>query len=319
MKNKYYLGIDTSNYTTSLALVGEGGEQIANLRRLLPVKEGARGLRQSDALFFHTKALPDLLSELAPSLDGGEIAAVGVSTRPRNVEGSYMPCFLAGVSVASAISSALRVPTYSFSHQCGHLMAALTSCETPELFEGVKFGAFHVSGGTSELLSVREDEGGFQAICVGGTRDLNAGQVIDRVGVAMGLPFPAGRHLDALASQNTKPIPHKKPPVLDGCYTHFSGLENMTISLWKESGDSALVAAFLFDYIAKALLALACAFRSEHGERPLLFAGGVMSNSHIRATLSRALSDIAFATPTLSSDNAVGIAELARRAAQGKE
>ncbi len=318
MKNKLYLGIDTSNYTTSLALVDEAGAEIANIRTLLPVKEGERGLRQSDALFAHTKQLPELFSALAPYLTDGELVAVGVSTRPRNVEGSYMPCFLAGVSAATAIAHTAGLPLFCFSHQCGHLMAALGSCADPALFEGREFGAFHVSGGTSELLSVCESEGGFLCRCVGGTRDLNAGQVIDRIGVAMGLPFPAGRHLDALTTENTKPVPKKKKPVLEGCYTHFSGLENMALSLYRESGDRALVAAFLFEYIADALLALSLAFRAEYGDRPLLFAGGVMSNKTIRRRLTEVLPHIAFATPALSSDNAVGIARLARRAAQGK-
>lgn len=318
MKNKLYLGIDTSNYTTSLALVDEAGVEIANIRKLLPVREGERGLRQSDALFAHTKQLPALFSALAPYLADGELAAVGVSTRPRNVEGSYMPCFLAGVSAATAVATTGGLPLFNFSHQCGHLMAALGSCGDPALFEGREFGAFHVSGGTSELLSVRECEGGFLCQCVGGTRDLNVGQVIDRVGVAMGLPFPAGRHLDALSAENEKPIPKKKKPVLEGCYTHFSGLENMAVSLYRESGDRALVSAFLFEYIADALLALSLAYRAEHGDRPLLFAGGVMSNTTIRRRLTEALPEIAFATPALSSDNAVGIARLTRRAAQGK-
>ena len=127
MTDGLILGIDTSNYTTSVALLTTEGEPVANLRRLLTVKEGERGLRQSDALFAHTKNLPELMREAEKYLCGRRPLALGVSTRPRNVDGSYMPCFLAGVSIAEGISAMLGAPLFKFSHQCGHVMAGLYS------------------------------------------------------------------------------------------------------------------------------------------------------------------------------------------------
>ena len=311
MRNELYLGIDTSNYTTSVGLVDGEGQILANIKRPLPVAEGARGLRQSDALFVHTKNLPSAMEELKQVLRGAQPVAVGVSARPRNVEGSYMPCFLAGVSAAHAVSAALGIPLYSFSHQCGHLMAALLSSEREELLHR-PFGAFHVSGGTTELLSVEASSDGFRAIHVGGTKDLNAGQVIDRIGVAMGLVFPAGPHMEALARENTKKIPQKKLAT-DGAFLNLSGLENMALSLYGESGDKALTAAFVLDYIARALRYLGEYYLEVYGPMPLLFSGGVMSNTMIRAMLEDRF-DAAFAEPRLSADNAVGFAALARRA-----
>ncbi len=306
--SKIFLGVDTSNYTTSIAAVDEEGNILLNLKRLLPVKDGACGLRQSDALFHHTAALPALLSELSPILSAHTPVAVGVSTRPRNVEGSYMPCFLAGVSVATALATALSVPLYRFSHQCGHLMAAIHSSGKQELLSA-PFGAFHVSGGTTELLSVSYERGGFCAEIVGGTHDLNAGQAVDRIGVMMGLSFPSGPALEELAGQNTAEVPRRKLS-LDGTFVHLSGLENMAKKLYEETENKPLVAAYTLDFIAESLAAMGKEYLASHEGEPLLFAGGVMSNKRIRAYLEKRF-DAAFGAPALSSDNAVGIAFLA--------
>ena len=151
MKKRVVIGIDTSNYTTSYAIISIDGELVANLKRPLPVKAGERGLRQSDAVFAHVKNLPDLASEAKSYLEDCEIVAIGVSEKPRNIEGSYMPCFLAGVAVAENLAGALGVPLYRFSHQCGHIMAAVFSAGRFDLLEA-PFAAYHVSGGTTELL-----------------------------------------------------------------------------------------------------------------------------------------------------------------------
>ena len=152
MKN-IILGIDTSNYTTSVAVMTDEGELLANIKRPLLVAEGERGLRQSDAVFSHIKNIPSAMGEARAFIDNNKIVAVGVSERPRNQDGSYMPCFLSGVAVAEAISAALCVPLYKFSHPCGHIMAAVYSSGKTELLDK-SFGAFHVSGGTTELLKI---------------------------------------------------------------------------------------------------------------------------------------------------------------------
>ena len=250
MSEGIVLGIDTSNYTTSVAILTEKGELLANIKRPLPVKEGERGLRQSDAVFHHTKNLPSAFEEAEPIIKDRRILALGVSERPRNLDGSYMPCFLAGLSVATALSVSLGVPIYRFSHQCGHIMAAVYSSGRYELLDS-GFAAFHISGGTTDLLSVRAAEKGFICDHVGGTGDLNAGQVIDRIGVAMGLRFPCGAELEALALTYTGKIPGKKIS-RKGLFVNLSGLENMALKLFSETGDKALTAAFVFDYLGRA-------------------------------------------------------------------
>ena len=216
-------------------------------------------------------------------------------------------CFLGGVAAAQSAAAVHGVPLYTFSHQCGHLMAAVHSSGRYDLLAH-PFGAFHVSGGTTELVRAEKTEGGFCVSCVGGAKDLHAGQAVDRIGVAMGLSFPCGPALEVLALQNTKKIPRKRG-AQEGCYVNLSGLENMALKLYRETGDAPLTAAFVFDFLGNALVAMAKAYQTLYGEGTMLFAGGVMSNTIIRARIESEL-DAAFAAPALSADNAVGIALL---------
>lgn len=318
ISEKVILGIDTSNYTTSVAIVDINGKIIANLKRPLQVKEGERGLRQSDALFLHTVNIPPLMEEAKEILDGNVPIAIGVSQKPRNIEGSYMPCFLAGVSAAESASAVSGIPLYKFSHQCGHIMAAVLSSGKESILDG-EFAAFHISGGTTELVKVKAVDSGFETQLFGGTADLNAGQIIDRIGVLMGLRFPAGPHLEELALQNKKKIP-RRPISANGMKVNLSGLENMASKLYRETDDKALVSAFVLDFIGRSIIAMSESYEVAFGKTTFVYAGGVMCNSIIRKMLSERF-DAVFAEPSLSSDNAVGIAELARRAfiTEGKD
>lgn len=311
MDNRVLLAIDTSNYTTSVAIMTLQGELLANLKRPLPVKAGERGLRQSDAVFAHMVNIPELMREAADILHGREIVAVGVSSTPRNQEGSYMPCFLSGVACAESIAAALDVKLYHFSHQCGHIMAGVYSSGNFDLLER-EFGAFHVSGGTTELVRVTPEAKGFKAEILGGTADLNAGQVIDRIGVYLGMRFPAGPSLEAEALKNIAKIPKKKISI-NGMTVNLSGLENMAIKLYQDTNDIPLTAAFVFDYIGRAISAMLDAYIDRYGNSKVVCAGGVMCNSIIKKMLSERY-DVCFAEPAMSADNAVGIAALTLRA-----
>ena len=303
------LGIDTSNYTTSVALMYDDGELIANIKRPLKVSEGERGLRQSEAVFAHVKNMPSAMEEAREYLAGRSPAAIGVSSRPRNVDGSYMPCFLSGVAVAEGISASLGIPLYKFSHQCGHVMAALYSSDSEVLMQD-RFAAFHVSGGTTELLIVKGAETGFSAELVGGTKDLNAGQIVDRIGVFLGMPFPAGPHLERAALEYKGKIPSKKVSV-EGTYANLSGLENMARKMYEESGDVSKTAAFVFEYLGNSIIKMCEGLMEKYGDMPFVFAGGVMCNSIIKSKIKEKLNS-RFAEPMMSADNAVGIAELTR-------
>ncbi|MTV49332.1 O-sialoglycoprotein endopeptidase [Heliobacillus mobilis] len=233
------LGFDTSCYTTSLAFVDDTGQLRAQRRRLLPVKPGERGLRQGDAFFLHGQQLPELMEDLFAELyrGGQEVRteAVSVSTRPRPEEGSYLPVFRAGEAVGRSLAASMNIPFFATSHQEGHLMAGLFSLENRNIKTALlerDFLAVHLSGGTTELLQVRPcaEKTAFEIHKMGGTMDLHAGQLVDRVGVALGLPFPAGPHLERLAAQcdgpgETFPASVKKYAV------SFSGTEAQALRL----------------------------------------------------------------------------------------
>lgn len=309
--SRCFVGIDTSNYTTSCAACDGDGKILANIRVPLPVKDGERGLRQSDAVFAHVRNLPEATEALRETLKGREVVAVGVSERPRRATDSYMPCFLAGVAAASALAAPLNVPVFRFAHQEGHIMAALASAGAWHLLER-PFVAFHVSGGTTEMLSVSPRTVGFDVEIIGGTADLHAGQAIDRVGVMMGLRFPCGREMERLAAENEKRIPVPRVSVA-GTTCHFSGLENLAAKLWSETRDPALVSAFVMEFTAKTLERLTEGADERFPGDPIVYAGGVMSNRMLRERLS-ARADTYFAEPDLSADNAAGIALLCKRA-----
>lgn len=305
------LGIDTSNYTTSVAILSLDGRLIANLKRPLPVKAGERGLRQSDAVFAHTVNIPELMREAGELLSEYNVVAVGVSATPRNEEGSYMPCFLCGVAAAESICATHKVPLFAFSHQCGHIMAAVYSSGEADLL-GREFGAFHVSGGTTELVRVTPTDCGFETKLLGGTADVNAGQIIDRIGVYLGMRFPAGPALEAEALKNIEKLPKKKVCV-NGMTVNLSGLENMAIKLYNDTGNAPLTAAFVFDYIGRSISAMLDEYIRQFGDSKVVLAGGVMCNSIIKNMLKERY-DVCFAEPSMSADNAVGVAVLALRA-----
>lgn len=321
MHNKLYLGIDTSNYTTSLAVVRDDGSVLANHKKLLTVKEGERGLRQSDAVFAHVKNLPELAPLLRETLDcvrsEGEIAAVGCSRTPRDADGSYMPCFLVGTTLAETAAAILGVPVYYFSHQAGHIAAAAYSAGLPDSV--TSFFAFHVSGGTTEILAVeRTDPASMKIQLVGGTGDLNAGQVIDRVGVSLGFPFPAGPHMEKAALAYNGKIKRHAVSVT-GTTCHLSGVENLAAGMKSNGDTSETIAAFVLDFVGNTLVKLTDNLLMTHGARPIVYAGGVMSCSILKEKLAAAHSGTYFAAPAFSADNAAGIALLTRCAALLRE
>ena len=298
------LGFDTSNYTTSVAISdGVGGK---NCSRLLDVRPGELGLRQSDALFAHVKRLPELARALFAEYPGAEITAIGASTRPRAVEGSYMPCFLAGQSTAETMAAALGVPFHAVSHQQGHVAAALWSAGRMELMD-VPHLAWHLSGGTTELLLITPEGKNVRAEKLGGTSDISAGQLIDRTGVLLGLPFPAGKALDVLALESD--LIRGFPVKLNDLTFSLSGMENKVKALAEQGKPPAEIARFTLETVASAVRRATDAARKRWPGLPVLCSGGVASNRLLRTVMS----DVAFAAPQYSTDNAMGAAILAWR------
>ena len=302
------IGFDTSNYTTSIAYFD--GMQGVNCSQLLPVKQGELGLRQSDAVFHHTKSLPELSGRLFSHVQADSITAVGVSTRPRAVEGSYMPCFMVGYSHAKLLSDALHVPLFEVSHQQGHVAASLWSAGRLDLMDKPHL-AWHLSGGTTELLLVEPDGKNVKCKRIGGTTDISAGQLIDRTGVMLGLPFPAGKHLDLLSKDaKGREVFKVKCP---GTEFSLSGVQNKVQQF--HNGSDADTAAYALRCVAYAVYKATENALKLYPGLEVVFSGGVASNSMLRE-LTKDLNPV-FCEPQYSTDNALGVAVLTHRLLEG--
>ena len=301
-----FLGIDTSNYTTSAALFDDDTGTVTQKKMLLPVKPGEKGLRQSDAVFHHTVQLPQVLTELF-SENPGAPDCVGVSIFPRREKGSYMPCFLVGKAAAEAIRVSENKPLRTFSHQEGHIVAALFSAKRLDLLKET-FLAFHVSGGTTEALLVTpNDTNLFSVRIVGQSLDLKAGQLIDRTGVMLSLPFPCGKDLEVLSEHSDKTYNVK--PTMKGADCCLSGIENQCQAMFQKGESPADIAKFCMCSVLTALSEMVSVLRKEYGDLPVLFSGGVSSNKLLKKELTEKYGAI-FAEPAFSADNAAGIAVL---------
>ena len=303
------LGLDTSNYATSLAVFDtDAGEVVCDCKRFLPVRQGQLGLRQSDALFHHTAALPDLFRELGSKADLTKIGAVGVSTRPRPVEGSYMPCFLAGVSAATAFAAARGLPLISTTHQQGHLAAALFAADARLLEQETL--VFHVSGGTTDLLLY---QGMAHITPLGTSSDLYAGQAVDRLGVRLGYAFPAGVYVSGQAALCHEPV--KPRATVRGMDCSLSGLENQCVKLLEQGKGAPYVCKYCLLCVAETLLRMARAALEQHPGLPVVFAGGVMSSETVRGYVTARLPGARFVPGKFASDNSIGVSILAAREA----
>ncbi|MBQ8620453.1 MAG: O-sialoglycoprotein endopeptidase [Clostridia bacterium] len=304
------LGIDTSCYTTSAALVSVSGRLIASSRRLLTVDAGERGLMQSEGLFQHVKNLPDMIADVMAKAPQAEIAAVCASTRPRPAQDSYMPVFRAGESQARAAAALLRVPFYPVSHQEGHVRAAMVDSH---IDAKQPFLALHLSGGTTEILLCEQGK----LTLLGGSLDLHAGQLVDRTGVRMHLPFPAGPSLEKLAMAGKGSEKGLIGVSIKGVDCNMSGAENKIVR-WMEEGamTNEQIAAEVFDFLSRTIERQIEAACEKTLCRQALLAGGVASSTLLREMLEKRAKKrrlncrLSFARPELSGDNAVGVALL---------
>lgn len=298
-----YLGIDTSNYTTSLCILNTENNTVRHIKKLLPVKDGELGLRQSDALFHHIKQLPELICELGQY--SCDFKSIGVSTKPRNSSDSYMPCFLAGESFARSIGYLNKINVYETSHQVGHILAALFSCNKLDLLKE-KFIAFHVSGGTTDCLLVEPDDDSIISITqISSSLDLKAGKAVDRVGLMLGLKFPCGKELEKLALESKRT--YKIGPSMKNLDCSLSGVENKCRQMLSINESKENIAKFCLDFILVSIDEMTRRACEVYGDLPVVFAGGVMSNSIIRNAITHKYNAY-FAEPDFSCDNACGTA-----------
>ncbi|MEL7646769.1 MAG: hypothetical protein AAGU76_01690 [Sedimentibacter sp.] len=306
---EYVLGIDTSAYTTSIALVdAEEIKVVADLRKVLSVPPGQKGLRQQDAVFQHLKNFHELYGKIEADLKN--ITTVAVSSRPRNVDGSYMPVFTVGQNFGKIIAKTLSCSYIEYSHQENHIAASLING-----YKNIndRILAVHMSGGTTEFLMVKKSPKGYSAEIVGGSKDITFGQLIDRIGTLMEFPFPCGLHMEKFI-ENKDVNKVKTPPIQKDAFINLSGMENFFANLYENKRCSKEDIIYsLFGYVADCMTIIIEELKQEHDFNTIIIAGGVASNSMIRTTLlSRLKENFEIILPSRenSSDNAVGTAFL---------
>ena len=314
--NAQYIGIDTSCYTTSAACA-ENGSIVSDRRTMLRVASGERGLRQSDGVFQHVRNLGEIMPALMADADRARIKAVAVSTRPRPEQDSYMPVFLAGKTAAITLANALDVRLIELSHQQGHVRAALYGNEQ---LMGRRFLGMHISGGTTEIFTVGSN---LEIGLIGGCADLHAGQLVDRVGVSLGMAFPSGKHMEVLASERSGEPAVRLPIWVRGTQCSFSGTESAAQRLIEQGTDGADIAYAVYDAMARTFHKLIVNAADETGLDCVLIAGGVASSGLLRKMLRERMAkrrhvDVRFGEARLSSDNAVGIALMCQDICTGR-
>lgn len=305
---KAFIGIDTSCYTTSLCLVDAKFRVLADVRKVLQVPVGKRGLSQSNMVYQHTRNLPELFERLRPLFKQYPVAGIGVTNQPRRNEHSYMPAFLAGLGYGRSLSALLGIPLYTISHQENHVLAAMRSLG--EVWEE-PFFALHVSGGTTELIRFLRQSAVWQATCIGGTSDVSAGQFIDRIGVALGFSFPAGVHVEQEALAEREAVKGDVVFFKDG-YISFSGPESQVQrEIKKGRHPHAYYCKWTLVTVWNGLVRLLETALMQ-GMTRLVAVGGVMSNRYIRSQMEAFCQQrgiqLVLAPPGYSSDNSAGAA-----------
>ena len=308
------IGLDTSCYTTSVAAVDACGRVRAFQRLLLPVESGQRGLRQSEAVFAHVRQMPGLVEALARELGPAKVVATAASIAPREAADSYMPVFTVGEGHARALAATWQVPFYGVSHQQGHITAG--QLNQPPM--DARFVALHLSGGTTDLLLSEQE----RLTPLGSSLDLHAGQLIDRIGVALGLPFPAGPALEALACAATQPARGALPASLANgdLDCHLSGAETQAMQwIRNQTLLPEVLALEVYDLLARTVARMLKAACTQTGVRQALVVGGVASSALLRSLIRQRLRklgaemDLRFGEPQYSADNAAGVAWLGMR------
>ena len=324
MTEEVYLGIDTSCYTTSLFFMDREGHAAAETRRILKVKPGGCGLQQSEMLYQHTRNLPELMEEAARG-HRFIVRGIGVSARPRPREDSYMPAFLAGLGFARSLAALYGIPLWQISHQENHLEAALWSANGPD---ADRFLFLHASGGTTDLLLAEKENAAYRLTEIGGSLDLHAGQFVDRVGVALGLGFPAGPALEQLAEQHTEipEIPvsvHKTKVSLSGpCTWVLRAIEKAKPETEESPIAAANLAAGVQWGLAETFVRMIRNGAAEHNVKHVILAGGVCANrwirNHIVEKLAKRGIRVWMPDNRYSGDNASGCAAYAQRQGEGQ-
>lgn len=306
MKNKsYHIGIDTSAYTTSIAIIDSDFNVVKNLKYMLKVENGKKGLRQQEAVFQHIMNLSKYIEEAFLDIDKSLIATISCSNKPRNSENSYMPVFLVSELIAKTMGSMLDITPFYFSHQEGHLGVVVDYLEEMKIEQ---FIGLHFSGGTSEILKIKMKNFKFDIEIIGGTLDISFGKFIDRVGVALGFDFPAGKYIESLNVNNQTTL--KQPISVKEGWFNLSGAETYLLKEIDRGIAKEEIACATEQIMEKTLLR-ALENLVTDTKSYIVFTGGVASNTRLRNSLVAKYGNYAIIPEkSLCTDNAVGLAKL---------
>lgn len=302
-----FLGIDTSCYTTSVCLVDSSYHVVADERIILSVKQGSRGLSQSNMVYQHMRNLPVLFERLVPYLANARICAIGVTDKPRRREDSYMPAFLAGLGYGRSLAAVLHVPLHAISHQENHLLAVLRDIGSVPEHE---FYGLHLSGGTTDMLQAVPDARGLEITRIGGTNDISAGQFIDRIGVALGFPFPAGIYVDKMSQDVAVPVKAGHVWCQQGTISYSGPESQAQRRIAKGDADIPVLCQWTLATVWDGLRRMMDQKISAGSQ--LVAAGGVMSNRYLRQQLKQYCAkkniQLHLAPDGYSADNSSGAA-----------
>jgi N6-L-threonylcarbamoyladenine synthase len=303
------LGIETSCDETAVALLRDGGEILANVvysQAGLFARYG--GVVPEVASRDHLRKLPYLVEEAfaRAALSFGDVGLVGVTYGP----GLIGP-LLVGVAYAQGMAFAQRVPLVGVNHLAAHLFAHRLA--HPEV-EPPLCGLI-ASGGHTLLVAVR----GFgEYRVVGGTRDDAAGEALDKLGRLLGLGYPAGPEIDALAkSGDPKAIPLPRPMIESGLDMSFAGLKTAAVYWLRDHPhyDRADLCASFLEAVVDVLSEKVVRAAKRLATPRIAVVGGVAANRRLREVLPMRAAEaelrVYFPPPELCTDNAAIVAACA--------
>ena len=307
------LGIETSCDETGVAVYDTGRSGAAGLRAHAVYSQIALhaeygGVVPELASRDHVrKLLPLIRQTLAEAgLETRDLDGVAYTAGP-----GLVGALLVGAGVARSLAWALDVPAVAVHHMEGHLLAPLMEDDPPE----APFVALLVSGGHTQLVAV-DAIGRYRLL--GETLDDAAGEAFDKTAKMMGLPYPGGPQLAALAEEGTPGRFRFARPMTDrpGLDFSFSGLKTQVLLAWRDSDQSDQTKADIargFEDAVVDTLAIKCERAlDEAGSDVIVIAGGVGANKRLRAKLQdmalRRGGRACFPRPSLCTDNGAMIA-----------
>lgn len=303
------LGIETSCDETAVALVQDGQEMLASLvysQTDLHARYG--GVMPEAASRDHLRKLPALAKEALEKagLSWDQVDLVGVTYGP----GLIGP-LIVGVAYAAGVALARDVPLVGVNHLAAHLFALkLMDPPLDPPFLGL------IASGGHTLLVVVPRWGEYQV--VGGTRDDAAGEALDKFGRLLGLPYPAGPKIDALAQDgDPKAIPFPRPMLESGLDMSFAGLKTAALYWLRQHSGAPLpeLCASFLEAVVEVLVEKAMRAARRFQCPKIGVVGGVAANRRLRQVFpARAKErgmDVFFPPPELCTDNAATVAACA--------